>query len=266
MRASMDFGLGDRVALVMGGSRGLGYACAEALVDEGCAVAIAARGQDAVNQAVGELSRHAKRDVTGHTADAGSRESLDKLVADVLDVHGRVDILVTNSGGPRAGGFDEVSDEDWAHADDVVLGQVVHLVRTLAPGMRERGWGRIVNILSSSYKEPIMGLVLSNTFRPAVAGLAKTLAAELGTHGITVNNIAPGRFDTARLRHLAKVRAEKRGGTSEDWMRRFGADSALDRTGEPRELGDVVAFLASDQARFVTGITVPVDGGLMRSL
>ncbi len=262
----MDLGLAGKVALVCGGSKGLGYGCAEAFAEEGMSVAIAARGEEDLKAAAKRLAGLTDGSVTHHVADVSEPKDLGFLVGQVMEAHGRVDVLVTNSGGPTAGSAEDVNESDWDAAYEVVLKQVVRLVDLVAPKMKEQGWGRILNIVSSSYKEPIDGLVLSNAFRPAVVGLAKTLSRELGPHGITVNNIAPGRFDTDRLRALSQKRAETRGGSSEEWMERFGQDSALGRTGEPRELGDVAAFLASDRARFVTGITVPVDGGLLKSI
>lgn len=262
----MDLGLGGKVALVCGGSKGLGYGCAEALAEEGMSVAIAARGEEDLKAAAKRLSGLTDGKVTHHVADVSNRKDIGFLVGQATEAHGRIDVLVTNSGGPTAGSTEALHESDWDAAYEVVLKQVVRLVDLVAPKMKEQGWGRILNIVSSSYKEPIEGLVLSNAFRPAVVGLAKTLSRELGPHGITVNNIAPGRFDTDRLRALSHKRAEARGGTPEEWMERFGQDSALGRTGAPRELGDVAAFLASDRARFVTGITVPVDGGLLKSI
>jgi 3-oxoacyl-[acyl-carrier protein] reductase len=259
----MDLGLEGKVALVMGASRGLGLACAQALSREGCTVAMAARGKDSLEAAAADLGG---KNVSIHLADASVPLHRERLVNEAINRHGRIDVLITNSGGPRPGAFDAVDEAAWVHAHEVVVGQVAHLSRLAAPGMRQRKWGRIINIISSSYKEPISGLVLSNTYRPAVVGLAKTLSQELGPHGITVNNVAPGRFDTDRLREVAKARAKGEGGTLEEWMGRFGKDSPVGRLGQAQELGDAVAFLASEAARYINGVTLPVDGGLLRSL
>jgi 3-oxoacyl-[acyl-carrier protein] reductase len=262
----MDLGIKGRVALVTGGSKGLGNGCARALVDAGCAVAIAARGKEGVQAARDRLADATDAKLTAHAADVADRDDVERLVKEVLAAHGRVDILVTNSGGPRPGTFEAATEKEWDHAYDVVLKSVVRLVRLVTPGMKERTWGRIVNIVSSSVREPIPGLVLSNAFRPAVAGLAKTLSQELGRYQITVNNVAPGRFGTDRLREVARVRAEAEAKTELEMLDAFADQSPLGRLGEPREIGDVVAFLCSDRASFVTGVTMPVDGGLMRSL
>jgi 3-oxoacyl-[acyl-carrier protein] reductase len=179
---------------------------------------------------------------------------------------GGLDILVTNSGGPGPGGFEGVSDDDWEAAFRVTLSSVVSLVRAAVPHMRPKRWGRIVNVTSLSAKQPIDGLVLSNAFRPAVIGLAKTLAAELGPDGILVNNVCPGYTRTGRLEELAEVRARATGVSVEAFLEELASGVPLGRVAEPTELAALVAVLCSVRASYITGATIPVDGGATRGL
>ncbi len=249
----MDLGLEDQVALVMGASKGIGRGIAESLAREGARVAIASRSRENVEKTADEISGA----VTGFAADTDDLERLARLPAEVEEALGPIDILITNTGGPPFGAALEHGPETWSDAyRSLVLAPRV-LVEALLPGMRERGWGRVVNVGSSSTREPIPGLGLSNTHRMAAVGFFKTLASEVAGDGVTVNTVATGRFATERL---------------------AGPDGSLDaaeaaakeqvpagRLGTPGEYGDLVAFLCSERAGYLTGTVIPIDGGMLRS-
>jgi 3-oxoacyl-[acyl-carrier protein] reductase len=246
----VDLGLTGRTALVCGASSGLGLATAEALAEEGANVVLFARRAD-------ELERHAAR--LGGIAVAGDvtdDADLERAVTATVERHGGLDVLVWNGGGPSPGGAREADDDALETAYRLVLRPAVTLVRSCLPHLEQSPAGRIVAISSLAAIEPTTHLALSNTFRPALIGWLKTLSREIGPQGITVNAVAPGRIATARLDHLYP------GGPSEEQL----AEIPLGRWGTPRELGDVVCFLASDRARYVTGQTIVVDGGLQRFL
>jgi 3-oxoacyl-[acyl-carrier protein] reductase len=249
----MDLGLGGRTALVMGASRGIGRAIAAALAREGCRVAIASRSREKIDEAAAAIDPPASPFV----ADASDLERLTRLPGEVESALGPIDVLVVNTGGPPFGGALDHDLETWEQAyRSLVLAPKV-LADAVVPGMRERGWGRIVNVGSSSTREPIPGLNLSNAHRMAAIGFLKTLATEVAPDGITVNTVATGRFATERL-------ADASGSLA-------GAEEAANsqvpagRLGLPEEYGDLVAFLCSERAAYVTGTVIPIDGGLLRS-
>jgi 3-oxoacyl-[acyl-carrier protein] reductase len=250
----MDLGIDGRVALVMGASKGLGKGVAGALAAEGAKVAIASRSRERLDATVEELDGH----VTAFVADAGDLDRLAALVAEVETEVGPIDILVANTGGPPKGLALDNSIAEWEEAyRSLVLGIRV-LVGAVLPGMRERGWGRIVNIGSNSTVEPIPSLTLSNANRLAAIGFLKTLASEVAADGITVNTIATGKFATDRL-----VENE---GSLENAERTARETVPAKRLGLPEEFGDLVAFLASDRAAYINGTTIPIDGGLLKSV
>lgn len=250
----MDLGLEGRVALVMGASRGLGRAIGAALVREGARVAISSRSLERLEEAAAEIGPG----VTPFVADAADTERLATLPGEVAAALGPVDILIANSGGPPFGGaFDHELDE-WERAyRSLVLAPRV-LAEAVVPGMRERGWGRIVNVGSTSTREPIAGLNLSNSHRMAAVGFLKTLSREVAGDGITVNTVATGRFATERLREMG-------GGSLEHIEEAARAEVPAGRLGRPEEYGDLVAFLCSERAAYLTGTVIPLDGGLLRS-
>jgi 3-oxoacyl-[acyl-carrier protein] reductase len=249
----MDLGLKGRVSLVMGGSKGIGRGIAAALAREGARVAIASRSRERIEEA----ARAIEGDVAPFVADASDPERLAALPAEVEAVLGPVEILVANSGGPPFGGAFDHELEEWERAyRSLVLAPRV-LAGAVVPGMRERGWGRIVNVGSSSTREPIAGLNLSNAHRMAAVGFFKTLAAEVAADGITVNTVATGRFATDRLADA--------GGSLEAAEASAREEIPAGRLGRPAEYGDLVAFLCSERAAYVTGTTIPIDGGLLRS-
>ena len=246
----MNLGLRGRTAIVCGASSGMGLATAEALAEEHANVVMFARGREA-------LERHAER-IGGLAVrgDVTHPRDLERVVDRAVEAFGGIDILVNNSGGPPRGPAVGITAEALEAAVELLLVSAVRLTELCLPYLRESRSGRIVNIESSTVREPVDSLVLSNAVRPGVVGWAKTLARELGPEGITVNTIAPGRIDTPRI---AEVYPD---GPSEEDLRGI----PLRRLGTPREVGDVICFLASDRASYVTGTVVPVDGGLTRSL
>jgi len=249
----MDLGLNGRVALVMGASKGIGRAIAAALAREGARVAISSRSEDKLRPTATEIGG----DVTAFAADTADIEGLAHLPAEVAERLGPIEILITNTGGPPLGGALDHELSDWDHAyRSLVLAPRV-LAGTVVPGMRERSWGRIVNVGSSSTREPIAGLNLSNSHRMASVGFLKTLSREVAADGITVNTVATGRFATDRLAdHAGSIEAAEVAAREE---------VPVGRLGQPDEYGDLVAFLCSDRAAYITGTVIPIDGGLLRS-
>jgi len=262
----VELGLKGRAAAVAAASRGLGRATARALAAEGCGVAVCGRDAERIREAAAAIAGETGARTVPIAADVGVAADCRRFVEEAAVAFGRLDVLVTNTGGPRPGGFDAVTTEDWDAAFRVTLESVAHLVRAAVPHMKRRSWGRIVNITSISAKQPVDGLVLSNAFRPAIVGLAKTLASELGPHGILVNNVCPGYTRTERLAELADVRARAAGTTPEEFLAALARDIPLGRIAEPDELASVVAFLCSERASYVTGGTLAVDGGAVKGL
>ncbi len=262
----MNLGLEGRAAAVAAASKGLGRATARALAQEGCAVAVCGRDETRVREAAESIARETGARTLAVVADVGLAADCARFVDTAAQSFGRLDVLVTNSGGPRPGLFEATSDADWDVAYRVTLASVVALVRAAAPHMRRNGWGRIVNITSLSAKQPVEGLLLSNAFRPAVIGLAKTLASELARDGILVNNVCPGYTRTDRLDALATARARASGVTTEQFLAGLAQATPLGRIAEPEEFAAVVAFLCSAKASYVTGTTLAIDGGAARGL
>jgi 3-oxoacyl-[acyl-carrier protein] reductase len=262
----MDLGLRGRAAAVAASSRGLGRATARALAAEGTQVALCGRDEARVREAAESIAAETGARTIAVVADVGVAEDCTRFVAAAAEAFGRLDILVTNTGGPRPGGFEVVSDADWQQAIQVTLANVVHLARAAVPHMRRQRWGRIVNVASLSAKQPIDGLALSNALRPAIVGLAKTLANELGKDGILVNTVCPGYTRTDRLDELALHRAVAGGTTPEQVLADLARGVPLGRIAEAAEFAAVVAFLCSERASYLTGATIPIDGGAIRGL
>lgn len=262
----MDLGLEGKVAAVAAASKGLGRATALALAREGASVAMCGRDLARIREAADAVAAETGARTLAVVADVGKAADCRAFVERAAAELGRLDILVTNTGGPRPGAFENVSEADWQQAFDVTLQNVVALARAAVPHMRKQGGGRIVNIASLSARQPIDGLVLSNAMRPAIAGLSKTLANELGRDGILVNTVCPGYTRTGRLEELAEVRAAAAGTTPEKWLAGLVSAVPLGRIAEPEEFASVVAFLCSARASFVTGVTLAVDGGACRGL
>lgn len=262
----MDLGLKGKVALVAASSRGLGRAVANELAAEGADLVICARGEEALREAAGSIRSETGVTVLAVPTDLSDADAVDALVETALEEHGRVDILVTNAGGPPAGSFESHSMEAWRQAVRQLLESALRLTRGVLPGMKERGWGRILNVTSIAVKQPVDGLILSNSVRAAVTGFARTLANEVAPHGITVNNVLPGYTRTARVEELAGRIAERDGVSEADALARWEGEIPMGRLGRPREFAALVAFLASERASYITGTSIPVDGGWVRSL
>lgn len=246
----MDLGLRGRTAIVCGGSAGMGLAAAEALASEGANVVMFARRREPLER---EAERIGALPVRG---DVSNHADLKRAVEKTVQAFDGVDILVNNSGGPPRGNSLELTDDGIEEAVELLLLSVIRVTGLCLPYLGKSRAGRVINITSSTVREPVDNLALSNIVRPAVIGWAKSLARDLGPRGITVNSIAPGRIDTERLKEVYP------NGPSESDL----AGIPLRRLGEPREVGDVICFLASDRASYVTGTVIPVDGGLTRSL
>ena len=258
----MDLGIEGRVALLTGASRGIGYACALALAAEGARVAICARGRAAVETAARGIAAETGGEATAFVADVARPEDVDRLLSEVAEAVGGVDILLANNGGPPRGGFDALNDDHWQEGFDVTMMSTVRLIRGVLPGMRERQWGRVLSVVSSSVRQPVDQLELSNALRPGIVGLFKSLAVTMGKDNVLFNCIAPGRIMTERFLAGSK----NAGMTEEAYAAKHQATVPLGRIGRPDEIADVVAFLASERASYINGATVIVDGGMIRSL
>ena len=262
----MELGLKDTVALVTGASQGLGLASAAALAAEGARVAICSRSHDNLEQAADRIAAETGQRPFCAAADLTRADDIAAMVDNTARELGPPLVLVNNTGGPPAGGFDDIDDEAWERAFRLTALSTIRVIRAAAPYMKAAGYGRIVNIQSRSVKEPIDGLVTSNAVRPGVVGLAKSLSRELGPHGITVNCVLPGYIRTERLKELAAAVGEREGRTEEEVFAGWGAENPVGRIGRPEEVGALVAFLASRRAAFINGASVLVDGGGVRSL
>ncbi|HYL63483.1 MAG TPA: SDR family oxidoreductase [Candidatus Methylomirabilis sp.] len=262
----MDLGLQGRVAIVSAASRGLGRAVADELAREGANVAICSRSASDIEQAAIEIQNATNRPVFFQALDVGNSAAVSQFVADVETHFGRLDICVTNSGGPPSKLFADATPQDWRAAVDLLLMSTVHFAREALPRMQKNNWGRFITITSSAVKQPVDGLLLSNSVRAGVAGLARTLANEYARHGITVNNICPGYTRTARLDNLAATISARTGASPQDVFADWASHIPTGRIGTPQEFAAVVTFLASERASYVNGVSLAVDGGLVRSL
>ncbi len=259
----MELGIRGKVAMVAAGSKGLGRATALALAAEGCAVSICARGLGALASTKAELEALGVR-VLAESVDVSSAEDLARWQRDTEATLGPVDILVTNTGGPKAAEFANLSDADWAAGVESTLMNVVRMSRLVLPGMRARQWGRIVHITSLVAKQPYPLLTISSTLRAGLSALTRTLALETARAGITVNALLPGHVMTDRQLHLAEVKAAAAGITIEAHFEQQAAAIPAGRIGRPEEVGAVIAFLCSQPASYLTGQSLLVDGGLVQ--
>ena len=262
----MDLGLTGKVALVAASSRGLGRAVAEELAREGVRLVMCARGDNDLNRTRDHIASDIGSQPIAVAADLTDPEGVRRVTDAAVEAFGQVDILVTNTGGPPSGPFEAHTPEAWRTAVAQNLESVLNLTRAVLPGMRERGWGRIVNVTSIAVKQPVDGLILSNSVRAAVTGFARTLANEVARDGVTVNNVMPGYTRTARLDWLAGQIAAREGIDREAAFDRWASEIPAGRVGDPAEFAALVTFLASERASYITGTSIPVDGGWIRAL
>jgi 3-oxoacyl-[acyl-carrier protein] reductase len=254
----MDLKIRGKVALVTGASSGLGEACALELAREGVRVAVAARRMEELERVAALAREQGSPDARPFAVDLSDTRSIDRLLRDVRDAFGGVDILIANSGGPKPGALTQTAPADWDAAYQSLLRSMLQLVEGVVPGMRERHWGRIVALTSTSVKQPIHTLALSNMFRTALVSALKTLSPEVAKDGVTVNAIATGRIETARLRSLY--------GNDAAAMQRAGSEVPIGRIAQPDEFAPLAVFLCGEPARYITGQTIAVDGGLISGL
>jgi len=263
----MDLGLGNRRAVVLASTQGLGAAAAEALLAEGARVAICGRDRDRLESTLGRLGRaYGEKRVIGSPLDVTDRGALVAFLRSVEERFQRIDILITNAGGPPPGAAAAVDAESLERAYHLTLRSAIDAIRTVLPGMRERRHGRVLAMTSIAVRQPIPGLALSNTLRAGLTGFLKTLAAEVAAEGALVNSICTGFFDTDRLAELFEARAKKTGRTPEEERERAESAIPTGRIGSPGEFGSAVAFLVSDRASYLNGVALPLDGGLSSAL
>jgi 3-oxoacyl-[acyl-carrier protein] reductase len=258
----MDYGLQGKVAMVAAASKGIGLATAKLLATEGCLVSICARNEETLEAAAAEIGENTR----SYVVDVSDPEDLAWWVEQTQTDLGPVSILVTNTGGPPAGGLGDMTDEHWQSGFDSTLMNIVRLVRLVTPDMEAAGWGRIVHITSLVAKEPNPVLPISSTLRAGIIALTRLQSTELAPKGITVNGVLPGHTLTDRQRHLAQVRSERGEGTPEEILEKTGASTPVGRLADPAEIANAIAFFCSAGASYVTGTSLVVDGGLTKGL
>ena len=261
----MEFGLKGKVALVTAASKGIGFGVAKVLASEGCKVVISSR-TDSISRSRDQIVRETgNRDVYASKADLTVKEDIDQLVKNAAAKFGPMDILAYNTGPPKPGTFSELAEADWDNGVKLLLMSAVWLSKRVLPSMERKKWGRLIFITSTTLRQPIPNLVLSNTVRLSLAGLSKSLATEYAGKGITSNGIMQGHILTDRQREIAEDLSLRTGKSVDDAMKQALADVPLGRYGTPEEIGYLVAFLASDKASYITGTMIPIDGGMIRS-
>lgn len=261
----MDLGLQNKNALVIASSQGLGKAIAMELLREGANVMLSARNEEKLEAVQEELKGIGLGKVSYCVADITNTADIKNLVKTTICEFGSIELLVNNAGGPKAGNFSDMSDEDWQNAFELNLLSYIRVIREVLPSLKEKG-GKIVNIASSSTKEPIPGLILSNTFRTGIVGLSKTLSIELASDQILVNTVSPGKIETERVAQLEQVNAVRQGVSVEDIRKNAQGRIPLGRYGKPEEFAKFVTFLLSDANTYITGQSFLVDGGMVKSI
>jgi 3-oxoacyl-[acyl-carrier protein] reductase len=257
----MDLGLRDRVVIVGGGSKGIGRAAALLFAQEGAKVVIAARGREALTHAAESIRDASGAEILPVACDMSSDADIRALIAKAVESYGRIDVLVNNAGGPPLGRFEQHDDAAWLQAFELNLMSVVRCVREALPYLRESDQARVINVTSTAVREPIEGLILSNAVRLGTTGLAKTLSRELGSLGVTVNNVGPGLTLTDRIRPVLEAQSKASGRSFDDVAAERTARIPVGRMGEPEDVAALIVFLASRQARQISGQTILVDGG-----
>jgi len=262
----MNLGIKDKTAIISASSKGLGKSCAEQLAAEGCNLTIFSRNQSNIKRAAKEIEQKYKVNVLPLKADASKLNDVKYVVESTIRKFGTVHILINNAGGPPFGYFEDFSTKNWQNALELNLLSVVNLTREVLPFMKKQKWGRIINITSIAVKQPVDGLILSNTARTGVIGLAKTLSNEYASYNILINNVCPGRIMTDRIKELAEKRSKQAKKSIKAVIKEMESDIPLARIGKPEELSSMVAFLASEKASYITGNTIQIDGGLNKGL
>jgi len=262
----MDFGLKDRVALVAAASRGIGYAAARELALEGARVFLCSRDERRASEAAQKIHEETGADVAGVAADVTNGSETERFVRLALERAGRIDVCVTNAGGPPATVFANTDVEMFRQAFELNALSAIRLAKLVLPGMREREWGRIINVTSISVKQPVDGLLLSNTVRAGLTGWAKTVSNEVAADGVTVNNVAPGYTLTERQDELADARGKATGKSKQQMIDSWAEQTPMRRMAKAEEIAAAIAFLASERASYITGVTLQVDGGWVRGL
>jgi 3-oxoacyl-[acyl-carrier protein] reductase len=262
----MDLELKNRVALVAASSKGLGKAVAWGLAREGAKLVICARHKEVLEKTADDIFLGTGVSVFPLAVDLADAEQIDWLIEETMDLFGRVDILVTNAGGPPPGNFKDVGEADWMKSVQLTLMSTVRLTQAVIPGMRKQKWGRIIHMTSVSVKQPIDGLLLSNVLRPGVVGLTKALSQELAKDNILVNAVCPGYYMTDRVKELLQKKAKKSKTSIDDVTAEIVTQIPLSRMGNPEELANLVVFLASERASYITGSTIQADGGFVKGL
>jgi 3-oxoacyl-[acyl-carrier protein] reductase len=262
----MDLGLKNRGVIVAASSEGIGRATAEAFAREGAQVAMCARTESKLRQAADEIHSATGAEIYAEPLDVTDASAVQRFTENIAKRFGRIDVCVTNAGGPPAKNFLSVSSDEWRKAVEMNFLSVVYLAKAVIPHMQRHRWGRIITITSVSVKQPVADLVMSNAVRAGVVGLVKSLSNEFGKDGILVNNVAPGYTATERLKELAGVRALAAGSSPDAIYGQWSAEIPLRRVGQPQEIADAIVWLASERASYVTGQTVLVDGGIYKGL
>ena len=262
----MDLGLKGRGVIVAASSQGIGRAAADSFAREGAQVAMCARTESTLRQAADSIRQATGAEVLAEPVDVTDSGQVQRFVELVAKRFGRIDVCVTNAGGPPARNFLSLSPDEWRKAVDLNFLSVVHLAKAVIPYMQRHRWGRIVTITSVTVKQPVAELIMSNAVRAAVVGLVKSLSNEFGKDGILVNNVAPGYTATERLAELAQVRALAAGSSTEQIYQSWAAEIPLRRLGSPQDIADVILWLSSERAAYVTGQTILADGGLYRGV
>lgn len=261
----MDLGLRGKVAIVTGSSRGIGYAVARALAEEGARVVMGSRNPEALERARREIAAATGSEVVAVRTDLSVRDDVERIVGEAVKVFGDLDILVFNPGPPKVGTIMELSDEDWDYGVRLLLMSAVRLTREAARIMMKRRWGRLIYITSWTLKQASANIALSNIVRIATAGLVKTAAIEFGPHGITANGIMQGHIETERLRAVIGDVARRRGISFEEQLGEMLREIPVGRLGRPEEIGYLAAFLASERASYINGAMILIDGGFVRA-